>query len=614
MLLCYQKNSKSVIANYGGGIMSLYKDCLQVVGGLPDIQFEDCTELNISCGGQLTQFGKSTDDLGIETWYCDNVFYISDIHLEHRIAHNFSERATSAQIKSFVKGLARGLFADKFLDSINSWNRPIVLFGGDIASTFELAELFYQEFIKQWDKHERMGLRQKTRYIYAIIGNHELWAFSDLKSCCKAYQGLFDTLGISFLNNSATWFGEHRVPQITLEDKSLKEYQDEDMSKIETQLRHIYNTMIVGGIGFASYNDEFNANNGIYRETVSRKEEIEESRKWNETYHKAMETAKENKSALIVLSHNPISDWSREQPYSSCVYFNGHTHRNYLHHDDADTHVFANNQIGYKNVPVSFKQAWIYQRKNPFVGLTDGYHEINSYDYLRFYGYMGEYMAGNGIVERQIKTNNAVFYLVKHEGYYGFFLISSKGAYICAGGRIKKISNNGDIEQYDRDFSAMISTYMKLLSPYRNAQEQIAEAVKSFGGDGTIHGCIIDVDFYNHVMLNPSDGTITYYTSPAFGLVQPYGSMVQLLHENNRQLEREYKKQLELLGDSGDSILTKSQFDLVGEMIQIDIKNSVYAVSNRMNQLQRLFDKKILRDWNKELLVHHEQNEIKYLE
>lgn len=602
--------------------MSLYKDCLQVVRGLPDIQIEDCTALAIPTGGQLIQSRKAEDDFEVESWYCDNVFYISDIHLEHQIAHKFPERATATQIKSFVKGIAKGLFVDKFLESINSWGMPIVLFGGDIASTLELAEIFYNEFIKQWDKLERPGLNRKDRYIYAVIGNHELWPFIDLKSCYEAYQSLFDTLGISFLNNSITWFGKHRVPQKRTEDKSLKDSQYEDMPKeaelaeYKAQLRYIYNTMIVGGIGFAGYNEEFNANSGIYRETIDREREIEESQKWRETYHKAMEIAKENNSALIVLSHHPISDWSREeQPYSGCVYFSGHTHRNYSYHDeDTDIHVFANNQIGYKNVPVRFKQAYIYQRKNPFVGLKDGYHEINSYDYLRFYDYMGEHVAGNGFVERQIKNNNAVFYLVKHEGYYGFFLMSSKGAYICAGGRIKKIGSNGDIEQYDRDFSAMIYTYMRMLSPYRNAQEQIAEAVKSFGGDGTIHGCIIDVDFFNHVMLNPSDGTITYYTSPAFGLVKPYNTMAELLHENNRLLEREYKKQLKLLGDSGSNVLAKSQLDVTGEMVQIDIKNSVYAISNRMNQLQRLFDKKILRDWNDELLIHNTQDGVKGLE
>lgn len=587
--------------------MSLYKDCIQVVHGSPDVPDKGCTMLTIPPGGQLSQFGKSADDLGLDKWHYNNIFYISDIHLEHRIVYKFPASATAIQIKSFVKGMARELFVDKFLESINSGHRPIVLFGGDIASTFELAELFYYEFIKQWDKFEEPERRQKKRYIYAVLGNHEIWSFSDLDSCCKTYQNLFETLGITFLNNSITWFGEHRVPPKRIEDDCEDISKEVGVTKYEEKFRHIYNTMIVGGIGFAGYNEEFNANNGIYRKTIDRKQEIEETQKWEEKYHKAMEIAKKNRFPLIILSHHPISDWSKEQPYNDCVYISGHTHKNYLYHDDdRDIHVFANNQIGYKDVPVKFMQAYIYQRKNPFSDFKDGYYEISSSDYLRFYDYMGEYIAGNGSVEHQISNNNAVFYMVKHEGYYGFFLMSSKGAYICAGGRIKKIGHIGDIEKYDKYFSIMISTYMRLLLPYRNAQEQIAEAVKSFGGAGTIHGCIIDIDFLNHVMLNPSDGTITYYTSPRFGFVKPYGSMIQLLHENNRQLEREYKRQLELFGDSGGNILAKNQIDITGEMIRIDIKNSVYAASNRLNQLQRLFNKKILRDWDDNLLIYNE--------
>ena len=148
----------------------------------------------------------------------------------------------------------------------------------------------------------------------------------------------------------------------------------------------------------------------------------------------------------------------------------------------------------------------------------------------------------------------------------------------------------------------MINAYLQIISPYRKAQEKIAEAVKSFGGAGTIHGCIIDIDFFNHIMLNPSDGVITYYTSPSFGLIKTYESILELLADNNKMLEQKYKKQLEL-SEASNNLLTKSKIDVTGDLIEIDVKNSVYAISNRMNQLQRLFDKKILRDWNEELLA-----------
>ena len=114
-------------------------------------------------------------------------------------------------------------------------------------------------------------------------------------------------------------------------------------------------------------------------------------------------------------------------------------------------------------------------------------------------------------------------------------------------------------------------------------------------------------------MLNPTDGAITYYTSPAFGQIKTYGSVLELLADNNKMLEEKYKKQFEL-SDSTNNVLTKNQIDVTAGLVQIDIKNSIYAISNRMNQLQRLFDKKILRDWNEELLELRKESRTIQLE
>ena len=75
-------------------------------------------------------------------------------------------------------------------------------------------------------------------------------------------------------------------------------------------------------------------------------------------------------------------------------------------------------------------------------------------------------------------------------------------------------------------------------------KRKISEVIKSFGGSGRIHGCIIDVDFLNHVMLNPSDGQITYYYSPVFGYVEPYDNMLNLLESHNKELAMQYRKQI----------------------------------------------------------------------
>ena len=586
--------------------MNLYKQCLELSkithqysvdqeALLPSVESSNVT-LPHCLLPQLDVIGKLL---------CNRVFYISDVHLSYKVARKFKLMATDAQISRYVKKIAKDLVTGDLSDCINDYAPPIVIFGGDISSCFKISKIFYTEFVEQFNRllqnSRHSGLSK--RYIYAILGNHELWDFESLDSCCRAYHKLFNSLGICFLHNSISWFGDHRTPMkqtgtIGRRPVYVELQKADDEAEYNQQMRHIHNTLIIGGVGFAGCNREFNADMGLYRSTVNRTQEVEESCKWRESYQQALEMAKETNSGLIVLCHHPLRDWKEDGVEDSgCIYFTGHSHRNYLYHDEErNIHVFANNQIGYKNANIHFKEAYIYKRINPFANHPDGCHEILSSQYLRFYDYMKEHIEGNGLVEREIRTNNARFYMIKHSGYYGFFLVSSKGTYICAGGRIKKISKSPDIEQFHADFSRMIKQYMRILSPYRNAQEQLSEAVRSFGGDGTIHGCIIDIDFYNHIMLNPSDGAITYYYSPEFGQVEIYNDLMSLLENHNDALAAQYRK---LLRSSDHEIMSQPS---TTELIQIDIKNSVYAVSNRMNQLQRLFDKKILRDWNDDLL------------
>ena len=60
--------------------------------------------------------------------------------------------------------------------------------------------------------------------------------------------------------------------------------------------------------------------------------------------------------------------------------------------------------------------------------------------------------------------------------------------------------------------------------------------------------------------------------------------------------------------DSSVKLITPdNEYDELSEIIKIDIKNSVYTYSNKINQIQRLFEKKILRDWNDDLLSQGRQ-------
>ena len=103
-------------------------------------------------------------------------------------------------------------------------------------------------------------------------------------------------------------------------------------------------------------------------------------------------------------------------------------------------------------------------------------------------------------------------------------------------------------------------------------------------------------------MINPNDGTITFYYSPFFGCMKPYSTLDNLLAEHNPILYEKYlEKKSQLV------LLPVNQISVDG-MIKLDIKNSLYAVSSKLNQLQRLFDAKILRDWNDKLLDTNQAN------
>lgn len=151
----------------------------------------------------------------------------------------------------------------------------------------------------------------------------------------------------------------------------------------------------------------------------------------------------------------------------------------------------------------------------------------------------------------------------------------------------------------------MVNKYIELFAPYWKYINQMASEVKSLGYCGDVHGCIVDLDFCNHIMINPLDQKVTFYNSPTMGFVKIFDNLENLITymNNGYILNIEKKKMLEL--KKNNAIISKTSQEIsqeVGELIKIDIKNSVYSISNYMRQIQRLFDSNILRDWNEDII------------
>lgn len=535
-----------------------------------------------------------------ESFRTKNVYYISDLHLTHHILDHFKNKVSDKEIEKYIHKIVIQLFDGEFIDDIRSFNSPIVLFGGDISSCFALSEMFYRDFIFTWEQitnkyysiyYEKCELNpddydenirsyyQKTinhPFIYAILGNHELWSFDSYQSCEQSYKKLFDELGIVFLNNRICSLGP------------FYRYSFE-------------NLLIVGGLGFAGLNKSFNAEQGIYRFTVNRNEEIKRCEEWQLLFNEANALAKKEHCSLVVLSHNPIADWlSESEDCSNCFFFTGHTHRNVAYRSDNNMFVFSDNQVGYDNKEFKFKKAFLYSPRNPFAADSDGLREITIDEYKEYCRYINEYISGTKMIQRYIEKYHAKFFALKQNGYMCFLLISSKNTYICDGGRVKKLDSHMSIEYYMNSFMNVVNNYIALLSPLRRLQEELSSYIKSFGGDGHIHGTIVDIDFENHVMINTTDGTITFYNSPYFGLIKTYADMKSLIYAHCPELKATY----DAVNHSEIIAISKNIPKISHEYECVDIKNSPYSISRKINALQRLFDKYVLRSWNSDFEIH----------
>lgn len=587
------------------------------------------------------------------------VYYISDMHLEHHFNYEIS-------IQKQINKIVKDLFSDDFKSDL-SMNNLVVLFNGDIADNAEFVSLFFNQFILRWnyvlykrykvnqsnilpdeevkayekirdqqidrlnkigklykkknlcekllsldisdldksikkmklpeyviniiekitkcdykirfinnyiipyvEKREKFTFIKTKLPIFVTLGNHEISNFDTLSQAYNYYKSLYDSLGIKLLHNNS--------------------YENDDY-------------IIFGGIGFAKYNERYNADSLCGPRLFSRKEEIKESDLFFKEYKNRLDNAINQKKKLIVVSHYPVRDWLLNYVTDlHCSYFTGHTHQN---QNLLQKNIYADNQIGYYNNCFKMKSVNLGVASNPFFDYKDGYHVITTEDYAKFYNYSKERIQGTRLIENQIKNYGEKFYMIKHKGKYVFFLISHINTKICIGGKIKTISNCSDIEHFDKIFDKMVNKYIELFAPYWKYINQMASEVKSLGYCGDVHGCIVDLDFCNHIMINPLDQKVTFYNSPTMGFVKIFDNLENLITymNNGYILDIEKKKMLEL--KNNNAIISKTSQEIsqeVGELIKIDIKNSVYSISNYMRQIQRLFDSNILRDWNEDII------------
>ena len=497
--------------------------------------------------------------------YSGKVSYISDIHLLHRFeAHKCK---TPDDINYVIRTLAMAL--DGQATSVN-------LIAGDTSSDFGVFKAFVSS----------LAAYRKRGNFFFTLGNHELWGHSgaNLQSIFQKYRSVIDELGggnMYLVQNNLFYFDRRwkEIPEDQLSQMAVAELREKTRGAIAA---------IFGGVGFAGSNDEFNASNGIYMNALNREEEICESSKFLSLYSKVAAAFK--RKNLIVLTHMPMRDWGDKdiQAEEGVVYVNGHSHRNYFC-DDGKTRIYADNQVGYRGTKVAFKQVSVDFGYDWFADYQDGIYEITKEDYESFYRGLNEGLTFRRSFEK--------LFLIKRERAYMFLMQAIGGKrFILNGGSIRKAGNH-PLEYFYENLIKYSASVNLFLSNYDRLQKQVSREVKQLGGDGRIHGCIVDIDFYNHLYINPLDGTITPYF--AYSMVEKYvyDNLGSLLKFQCPKLFANYEALLSQLGENKALVNYEGNLSISKKTKYVE-STEMYKVSRIIRGLQFTTKYNVVRLWN----------------
>ena len=522
------------------------------------------------------------------------ILYLSDLHLDNIIAaskcesmddvHAVLERVGKELDKSYEE------YANRFAD-----DNIVVIIDGDITHSPHLFESF-------------TGMRFRfLRKAFIILGNHELWEFpgSTVNEIVAEY---IELSSVPILNNEIIIFEDsvadknQALQYVCYHTRRLSYDAVMNLSTDElSKQMHSARMILLAGIGFSGCNNSFNANNGIYRDTLSREQEIIESEKFATLYDRFIAATRAVKDrVLVVATHMPIDDWKKNPTYEDgVVYISGHTHRNFFH-DDGIQRVYADNQNGYFGRHPSFKCIYCDDIFDPFISYEDGIYEITKFDYILFYRARRMSM--------QLSREYSTIYLLKKNNNYCFLARLKSGKLsILNGGRGNSLSVK-DVDYYYNLMDEMVDTVTSPLNQYTSIQKQISDAVKSFGGLGRIHGCIVDIDFYNHIYVNPFDLTIKGYYALDMVKKWVYTSIPAMLEKHSPNLYRNYQQLLETQSENAlIPLVPKNRLE--SQPGEEYFETDIYKASREISRMQKIYNN-ILCYWNDSLI----DQKGKYLE
>ncbi len=542
---------------------------------------------------KTTALSRFTEDEGVEYDFNNTyrIHYISDLHLLHKLQNEKCQTVTSVQ--DTLGKIAAGFDVPT----------DLILINGDTSSDYGVFKLFIER------------LQPGIEYVFTL-GNHELWGFPNLpiSKIVSKYKNLLKKNGMYLLHNNILYRDIN---------DNLRSIETGELTKLsEEKLRNKLRTaqlILFGGVGFAGYNPYFNANIGLYRSTLDRKTEIQETTIFEKLYTKVSRALKGMR--VIIATHMPLPNWYKpassqrddygytdqdfekyRKQYSDdnigsfdvyqpgFVYISGHTHENFFY-DDGELRIYADNQFGYNRTKIhawpKLKYIDLDKGHDYFADYEDGIYKISVNEYKLFYRLKN--------IQMDLNQDLSVLYMLKKDGYYCFISQTKTGVLMIMNGGAVKGLHYKDIDYYYEHMSEVVSRITDPLEKFYDYENEVSKAVKTIGGSGRIHGCIVDIDFLNHIYVDPLSGSLTgYWASDIINKIV-YPSIPELLEAQCPRLFTAYQKMIKSDHKELPVIVENKNLEPgKGPVVYLD--TDIYNASRQLMKMQKLHSR-ILTIW-----------------
>ncbi len=258
----------------------------------------------------------------------------------------------------------------------------------------------------------------------------------------------------------------------------------------------------------------------------------------------------------------------------------------------------------------------------------DGIYDISIDDYWSYY--KRTISCGQMEVSRPNFSFTKSIKMIKKQGFLMFLSISETGKLtVLQGGARRKLTM--PIEYYYDKLPEYANTVLLTFSPYWKALSDISAQIRAtvpkrlladYPFCGTIHGCIVDIDWSNHLYLNPYDGKIVPYNAPSPYEKYVYPNVASLLSvqcpallPGYRSLQRKIKDTY-LLQSENNPLDARKEISvekyLLDELIQennpiisreISVETQrvtdidMYGISRKFKTLQTIYSDKLVTAW-----------------